>query len=238
MLDADPVLGAVVATYPIDRARLLIPAGLVVGVVSVVLNFTLATVPAWGPPLTVGVMAVVALAVGWWVLHFWNREVVLYENGFSYREGGRDVLFHFAEIHSFRQRAEQVAYFFGLARRVSYRFTLIALRGERIVLGNQYRRVGELGLRLEQGVNRQLEPAIRDRLAKGERVPFSDTLRLSAGGLHERGRDLLWADYGGYRLAGGHLRLLDTAGAEWFSLPLAEVDNLTLLVGLLREQKT
>lgn len=237
MLDADPVLGAVVATYPIDRARLLIPAGLVIGLASVVLNFTLATVPTWGPPLTVGVMAVVALAAGWWVLHFWNREIILYENGFSYREGGRDVLFHFAEIHSLRQRAEQVAYFFGLARRISYRFTLVALRGERIVLGNQYRRVGELGLRLEQGVNRQLEPAVRDRLAKGERVPFADTLRLSADGLHERGRDLPWSAYGGYRLAGGRLALLDATGAEWFSLPLAEVDNLTLLVLLLRERK-
>lgn len=238
MVEADPVLGAVVATYPADRARLLLPAALVVGVVAVILNFTLAAVPGWGPPLTVALMALAALAAGWVVLHYWNREVVLYENGFSYREGGRDVLFHFAEIHSFRQRAEQMAYFFGLARRVSYRFTMIGLRGERIVLGNLYRRVGELGPRLEQGINRQLEPAIRDRLAKGERVPFADTLRMSADGLHERGRDLPWADYGGYKIGGGRLTLLAADGSEWFSLPLPEVDNLLILVARLREQRT
>lgn len=238
MFEADPVLGEVVATYPADRARLLIPAALVVVVIGTILNFTLATVPTWGPPLTVGLTALVSLAAGWWVLHFWNREVILYENGFSFREGGRDVLFHFAEIHSFRQRAEQMGYFFGLVRRVSYRFTMIGLRGERIVLGNLYRRVGDLGVRLEQGINRQLEPAIRDRLAKGELVPFSDTLRLSNDGLHERGRDLPWSDYGGYKTAGGQLSLLAADGREWFSLPLPEVDNLLILVTLLRERKT
>lgn len=238
MVEADPVLGAVVATYPADRARLLIPAALVVGVLAVILNFTLAAVPGWGPPLTVALMTLVALAAGWVVLHYWNREVVLYENGFSYREGGRDVLFHFAEIHSFRQRAEQMAYFGGLVRRVTYRFTLIGLRGERIVLGNLYRRVGDLGLRLEQGIIRQLEPAIRDRLAKGERVPFSDTLRLSADGLHERARDLLWSDYGGYTISGGRLTLLAADGSAWFSLPLPEVDNLLILIALLRERQT
>jgi hypothetical protein len=238
MLEADPVLGAVVATYPADRARLLIPAALMIGVVAVLLNFTLAAVPDWGPPLTVGLSALVSLIVGWWVLHFWNREVILYENGFSYREGGRDVLFHFAEIHSFRQHAEQMAYFGGRLRRVSYRFTMIGLHGERIVLGNLYRRVGELGLRLEQGINRQLEPAIRDRLAKGERVPFSDTLRLSNDGLHERGHDLAWPDYGGYQLSGGQLTLRAADGSAWFSLPLSEVDNLLILVKLLRERKT
>lgn len=237
MLEADPVFGAVVATYPVDRMRLLLPAGALVVLVGTALNFTLAETPGWGPPLTAGLTALVALAAGWAVLHFWNREIVLYENGFSYREGSRVVLFHYAEIRSIRQRAEVYAYFGGLLRRAVYRLTLITIQEQRIVVGGLYRRVGDLGERLENYILREIAPAVRDRLAKGERVPFSDTLRLSAEGLHEGARSLPWAEFGDYRMAGGRLALMTTGGEEWFSLPLEAVDNVVLLIGLLREKK-
>jgi hypothetical protein len=231
MFETDPVLGAVVGVYPSDRLKLLLPAAAAVGAAAVVLNFTLAESQ---PLLTALLAGAVALAAGWWVLHLWNREVVLYENGFTYREGGRAVAFHYAEVRSFRQRAEQLAYFGGLVRRAVYRFTLITIRDERIILGGLYRHIDDLGLQLEKRVYAQLEPAIRDRLAKGERLPFSDTLRLSAGGLHESGRDLPWAEFGGWRLSAGRLILLDAAGEAWFALPLSDYDNVPLLLQTLK----
>ena len=64
MLEADPVLGTPIANYPSDRARLLIPTVLVVGVASVILNFTVAEIEGWGPPLTILIMGAITMAMG------------------------------------------------------------------------------------------------------------------------------------------------------------------------------
>lgn len=239
MVESDPLLGGFLANYPSDRARLLIPAAIVTGIVAVFLNFTTAAVDEWwGPPLTIILMALVVLAIGWRVLHFWNREVMLYEHGFSYREGGRNIFFLYHELASIRQRAERLAYFGGLIRRTTYRYTLTSIRGEKIVLTNLYKNVDRLMERLEQKLYALLEPQIIDRINNGEKVPFSDTLRISKSGLHEGGRDLLWQDFGGYKAGGGQLTLLTRDGAAWLSLALPDVDNLALLIGLLKQQNT
>lgn len=239
MLDADPVLGKVIGNYPSDRARLVFPAAVISGVVAVILNFTLATITEWwGPFLTTIVMALVVLALGWRALHFWNREVILYEKGFSYREGARIVQFLYHEVVSIRQRGQQLAYFGGLVRRSTLQFTLTALRGETMTLGNLYRRVDTLGAQIEAKVYPILEPYLNERMAAGEKIDFSATLRVSSSGLHERGRDLSWEQFGGYQVGGGQLRLLARPdNAEWLSLPLPEVDNLPLLVKLLKQHQ-
>jgi len=236
MVEDNPVLGAVIATYPSDRGRLLVPGGLVCALVAVLLNFTLAEERAWwGPVLTVIIMALVVLAVAWYILHLWNREVILYEQGFSYREGSRPVFFRYTEIKSIRQRGERRAYFGGLLRRSVYEFVISTRAGDVIVLNNVYRRVAELGARMEQKTNAVLWPAIAERLAQGERVSFSASLELTARGLHQGGRDLLWEQFGGYRIENRRLLVLDSAGSVWFSALLAEVDNITLLLNVLRE---
>lgn len=239
MLDADPVLGKVIANYPSDRARLLLPAAIISGVVAVILNFTLATIPNWwGPVLTTIIMAAVVLALGWRALHFWNREVVLYEKGFSYREGARIVQFLYHEVVSIRQRGQQLAYFGGLIRRSTLQFTLTALRGETMHLDSLYKRVDVLGAQIEAKVYPILEPYLTERMAAGEKIPFSASLRVSSSGLHERGRDLAWEQFGGYQVGGGHLRLLALPDkSEWLSLLLPEVDNLPLLVKLLKRRQ-
>lgn len=235
MLQADPVLGAVIGNYPSDRARLLIPAALVCGIAAVVLNFTLAEVPDSGPPLTILIMGLVTMAMGWRVLHFWNREIVVYEHGFSYREGSATVYFMYAEIISIRQRGERLAYFGGLFRRTVYRFTLTTIRGEKMVLSNLYRRVEQLIEQIEQKVYPLLEAYIADRLAKGEKVAFGDDLRLSSAGLHAPPGELPWSQLENFKVGGGRLSLIARPDkAEWLSLPLSEIDNIPLLLKLLR----
>jgi hypothetical protein len=240
MLEADPYLGSVVASFPSNRERLLIPAALIIGTVAVVLNFTVAAIDAWwAPPLTIILMGLVSLVAGWPVLHLWNREVILYDNGFSFREGGRTVLFLYHEIKSLRQRGEQLAYFGGLIRRSTFRFTLTTIRDERMVLTNLYKNVGQLGARMEAKINPIRAPQIDERLSKGEKIPFSDSLRLSQTGLHEGGRELSWDNFGGYKIQGGRLRLFTRSdGSEWFSVPLGDVDNIKLLLNLLKRQET
>lgn len=238
LIAPDPVLGQALANFPSDRRRTLIIAWTPIVVLALVLGLTTAQVNEWwGPVLTVGLIFVVSLPLGWYVLHVWNREIVLYEHGFSYREGSETVYFRYDEIASIRQRAERLAYFGGLIRRDVYRFTVTTHQAESFSITNLYRRAGELGARLTEQINRVLGPKIAQRLANGELIPFGDTLAASNEGLRENGRVLAWTDFGGYRLGSSRLTLLDAAGETWYALPIAEVDNINLLLELLRHHQ-
>ena len=235
---ADPILGQLIANYPSDRTRRLIYAWSTIGVIAVVLNFTVAQIPEWwGPAITVALMAIIALGLGWYVLHVWNREIILYERGFSYVEGSKTVFFLYDEVSSIRLRAERLAYFGGLIRRDLYRFTVTTREDEHFTITNVYKRADELGTRLTDRINQTLGPNIARKLASGEKIPFSDTLIVSKDGLFEDNRTLAWADYGGYRLGNHQLALLDKNSAVWLALPLPEIDNVTLLLELLRSHQ-
>lgn len=235
-VEADPVLGEAIANYPSDRGKPLLIAALIGGAAAVVLNFTLAAIPQWwGPALTIVLMAGLALGLGWYVLHVWNREIILYERGFSYREGSKIVHFFYHEIRGVRLRAERLAYFGGRLHRNLYHFTVTTNAGETFMITNVYRRAAELGTKLTEALNQTLQPLIAVKLERGETIPFSDSLQISAAGLHDGDRLLLWEGYGGHRIGGRQLALLDSAGQVWYSAPLAEIENITLLLDLLRE---
>jgi hypothetical protein len=237
-VEADPFLGEAIANYPSDRGRPLLIAGVIGGAAAVLLNFTFAAVPEWwGPAITVVLMAGLGLALGWYVLHIWNREIILYERGFSYREGSNTVHFFYNEIRGVRLLAERRSYFGGLLQRNVYRYTVTTAQGETFVITNLYRRAAELGSKLTEHLNRTLEPILASRLAKGEAVAFGETLQVSAAGLREGERQLAWEGYGGYRIGGRQLALLDAAGEVWYSAPLAEIENITLLLDILRERQ-
>lgn len=238
MIEADPVLGAVIANYPSDRGRPLIVGGVICGAAAVILNFTLAEINEWwGPVLTVIIMAAIVLMVGWYLAHIWNREVILYQRGFSYREGSNTIFFLYNEVTTIRQRAEQLAYFGGLFRRVAYQITIKTIRDEKLVLTNIYKRIDELSARLEQKVNETLRPDALRELAEGGSVFFGDGLRLDGEGLHSDGRSLSWADFGGYRIHNRQLQLTKHSDETWAALPLSDIDNITLLLDILRSQQ-
>ncbi len=238
-IDPDPILGQAVANFPSNRLRPLIIAGAVIAPVALALGLTTAQVTDWwGPLVTVVVTALVALALIWYVLHLWNREIVLYERGFSYREGSKTVFFRYDEVASIRLQAERLAYFGGLLRRDVYRFTVTTTEAERFVITNLYLHAAELGTRLAEQIDRTLGPKIARELADGGKVAFGDTLRVSRDGLYDGEAALPWPEYGGYRIGGSKLSLLDASGAIWLALPHSEVDNITLLLELLREHQT
>lgn len=238
-LDDDPVLGAALASYPSDRARLVATGGAILVVVWLAVTFALFNVEAGAAlAITVLVMGVTTIIVGWYVAHLWNREVVLFARGFSYREGSYNAFILYSDVRSIRQHAERQAYFGGLIRRTVYRFSIHTLQDETIVLTNLYRRVEQLAARLEQSVLPAVRTRLEQHLAQGKPFDFTGTLNLTPGGLHDGERDLSWGDFGGYKIQGGRLRLLRAGDdAPWFSVPLADVDNLTLLLALLNERK-
>lgn len=237
LLPPDPVLGAVMSYHPSDRTRPLVIAAITGGALSILLNFTVAAVDAWwSPPLTVIFMGMVALGLAWYVLHGWNREIVLFERGLSYREGSTTVFLRYDEIDALRLRAERRAYFGGLIRRTVYRFTVHTRADETFIITNLYRRVAELGERLTERVNAVLIPRVRARLAAGESVAFGAGLAVSRAGLRVDGRDLAWDQFGGWAVKARALHLKGADGSTWAALPLTALDNITLLVELLRER--
>lgn len=246
-IEPHPTLGEPLDNFPSRRLPPILIAGGVLGGVSLLFNLATYTVDtsAYAPTI-VSVSALMTLVAGWWVLHNWNREVILYELGLTYREGSRDVPFRYEEFRAVRLRAEQLAYFGGAFRRTIYRITLTTFAGDIITLNNIYNRVQHLGDALNQRVTDLRRPQIQAELRAGNAVAFTPDLSLTQDGLVVRGEalenhdgdaHLPWKAYGGYNIATRQLRFYTDEGALWFSLPLVEVDNLLLLLEILREHQ-
>ncbi len=239
-LEADPLLGKPLANYPSDRIRALFIAAIIGGIAAVILNFTVAAVPEWwAPPLTVILMAALALSMGWYILHIWNREIILYERGFTYQEGSNTAPFHYEEIVAIRLHAERLHYFGGLIRHNRYLYRVVVRNGDIMVInGGWYKRAGELGTKLSERVNALLVPRLQAAFEQGETLSFGDQLSANHEGLSIQNGTLIWGQFSGYTLSGGELAIRDQQGEIWFSQPLGEIDNITLLIAILRQHLT
>jgi len=233
-LSPDPVYGAVIANFPSDRARLLLIAGGVSASSAVILNFTTAAIPGWiGPALTIVLMAAIVLVTAWYALHLWNREVILYERGFSLREGSHIVFFRYDEVSAVRLRAERLAYFGGLIRRSVYATTIITVREETFTLDNAYRRAAQFGGLLLTKVAPIIRARMDEALNRGEAFSFRG-LTLTPEGIRIDDDVLPWAEAGNARIGGGMLTLRRVDETIWRSVPLKALDNLPILLDALR----
>lgn len=237
VIEDDPVLGKAIANYPSNRARLLVIDAAILGVVWFVVTVALLNVEAGlAAVITIVVIGFATAVAGWYTAHLWNREVILYERGFSYREGSHVAYLLYAEVQTLRLHAERLSYFGGLLRRTVHQYVVTTSSDEVIRLTNLYKRIDELGTRLEELARPFLRVRLEETLASGRGLAFSKTLEMDQAGLHEGGRDLPWADFGGYRIENGRLLLLQ--GDEvWLSVPLGDVYNITLLLGYLRQRR-
>lgn len=243
-IEPHPTLGEAQDNFPSRRMVVLVRGWSVLIGLSLLVNIGVWNVEAdWLGPLLVGIFGTLATVIGWWVLDHWNREVILYERGFTYREGSKNIPFRYSEIAKIRLRAETLSTFGGLLRFVIYDIRLVSGAGDVIRLNNLYRRAGVMGDKLMSAVYTSLRPALEIQLDNGEAVPFSDALRVRSDGLvvdasalEDVAEDayLSWGDFGGYRVQQRQLQLLTRAGALWVAFPLHEVDNLLLLLELLR----
>ncbi|MBK8022683.1 MAG: hypothetical protein IPK19_14930 [Chloroflexi bacterium] len=234
----DPVLGGVLAHHPSDRLKPLLTAAAVGAPIAVVLMLTSAQTDAWwGMPVTVGGVALVGLVLGWYVLHWWNREVILYQHGFSFREGSRVVYFAYHEVKWIGLQAQRLVYFGGLLRRDVYRVEVVTYAGDRVVLTNLYRRISDLAARLTEQVEQRLRPEIERRLAAGERITFTDDLSLSREEIVFQEERLPWTAFGGYRIGSGNMTLLKRDGTVFQEVPLALLYNVTILIELMRRYR-
>lgn len=236
-IEDDPILGRFIANYPINRLRLLIPAGAVLIAVWFIITIALWEVEDnLASTITVVVIFFASLVVGWLVLHLWNREIILYERGFTYREGSNIAYIRYPEIRATRQQGEVLSYFGGLIRRSSYQFTVETSNDEIFTLTNLYSHLDQLTLRLEQAITPSLITHSNTRLASGEKVVFNPTLAISADGLHNESQLLGWDSFGGYEIKNGELRLKNAAGEFWHGVSLRDIENIRVLIALLDER--
>jgi hypothetical protein len=233
IIEDDPALGRYVGHYPSNRLMLLIRGGIIYAVAVGLLQLIFLTVPdniagIFLPMLFAGV----GLGVAWYVLHLWNREVILYEHGFSYREGSRLAQFYYGKIVTVRQKAERVAYF-GFIKRDLYTMTLISDQDEILTLNNVYSSIAELVSKLESTITRARLPIAQARLARSETLDFG-AVRLSQQGIETDAGVLTWADFAGYRLEGKDIKLAARTNPDYAAFPVKQLDNVLLLLALLR----
>jgi hypothetical protein len=184
-------------------------------------------------------LALLALVVGWFILHYWNREVILYERGFSYREGSYQAYFKYDDIRSVHLTAENIGYLGGLIRRRVRRFTVTTIHDETLVLTTVYRGIDALIDRLELLASVPLRERLNARLAAGEAVTFGAALSVTSGGVALEGRALAWGDYAGYAIGAGALTLRaqqSPEGEAWGHVPLEGLENVRVLVELLKRK--
>jgi hypothetical protein len=211
--------------------------------------------------LLISAYAIWALLVGWYVLHLWNREVVLYERGFTYREGSNEASFAYASVVEMYTRAERLSYF-GLWTRDKYHLTLISDMDETMRITNLYSDIVPLADRLERFIARDRLPVVQGQLNAGERVSFGEHLHISQEALHINGETLPWEQFAGYRVRKGQVIFLQTSSTdrlqdtpatdetraakparaqtgdttEWKRIPAVAISQVLLVIGLLKRR--
>lgn len=233
----DPQLGRHQAYYSSNRARLLMQGGAAYVLVSIVLQLLFSGVDDETAAIFLPFLfAVAASGVLWYLTHYWNRDVTLYEHGFTYRRGSLATPIFYHEVDRFHQRAERFA-LFGFLRQDIYVFHLHTIHDEKMRLDNRYRHIADLGQRLEAAITRARQPIAEQRLMRGETLDFGGLMLTLEGLQTSAGDQLPWEAFQGYASEQGQLVLrADDEGAS-LRVPLAEIDNLLLLVALLKARQ-
>ncbi len=232
---ADPVLGVYVSHHPSNRLRLM-----AIGTVLYILPVGILQLVFWNADDTVVAIvlpilfATIAGGILWWILHYWNREVVLYEQGFSYRRGSATAYILYRNVVQLVQNIERVS-FLGFSRMV-YDYRLVTDVDENLTINNIYSNPDKLTRALDAYIARDRLPIMRDKIAQGERATFGANLHLTAEGIILNDTHLMWHDFKAQRVKNGQLIIQSTDDDGWGTLAVSEIDNPVLLIALLRER--
>lgn len=239
---ADPVLGKYLSHHPSRRLMLLLRGALFYAIPAWILQLLTANLDDQTAALFLPVsFAAIAGAVGWYLLHLWNREVVLYEKGFSYRRGSVTAYFRYETIVTMRQSIETHS-ILGLFPRTVYNYTLISDIDEVLLINNLYSNTEKLTRSLDALIASARLPLIRQMISAGQAVSFIDksetneSFKLSREGLLFGERELFWHELKSYKLQSGRLILQSRDNPEWAVLPLRDINNPPLLLALLKER--
>jgi hypothetical protein len=183
------------------------------------------------------VFAVVGLGAYWYAAHLWNREVVLYEQGFTYMQGSRMGQFRYTEIVRVEPDVQHLT-LFGRFQRTGYHYKLITDADEILHITNLYSDIAKLVNRLEAFVTRDRLPLLQAALDAGNMVDVGAGLLLSKNGLEYNGRELFWHELTRQRIKAGQLIFATREDENWASIPVKELNNPVLLLAVLKQHTT
>jgi len=234
----DPILGAFLAHYPSNRLRLMTFGGGFYGAAVLLIQALTWQIDTETASIFVPILyASVALVSFWYMAHYWNKEVIVYQHGFIYREGRREVRFHYESIVTVQALAERLR-LFGFWPYERYRYVLLSDQDERIVLDNLYRHIDRLGRSLEQAIAQRRLPLVRQQMARGATLTFGPQVLARAEGLEVDGERLAWGEVKAERLVGDELHLLSVDGQTLARLSIDTLDNLVLFLLLLKDLRS
>lgn len=235
IFDADPVLGAYVSHHPSNRVLLMIRAGIFYGVAVIVLQLVFFPVPdetaAIYLPIAFAAVAGVAL---WYMLHHWNREVVLYQRGFTYRQGSTTAYILYANVIKVLQNIE--VFGTGSFKRRFYDYKLVTDMDETLPITNVYSNPDKLTRLLEKFITRDRLQILEGRLAKGEHVNLAPDFTLTPQGILRADGELFWHEYRGARVKNGQITIASSRDETWATLPADSFDNPLLTLAALKQR--
>ena len=229
-----PAYGRYRSHHPSRRIVLMVRAGVAYTIAVIVLQLLTwnvsDNVAAIFLPVAYGGIAAAAL---WYVVHYWNREVVLYERGFTYHEGSRTGQFYYKDITTVRQNIEDLS--IGRLRlRTIYTYQMISRFDEQLTINNIYSETRNLINRLDSFIARERLPELREDLAQGKPIQFGDAFQLTQEGIRYDGKTLVWDDVVNVRVRGGSL-IIDSGDSEaWAIESVPAIDNVVIIIGMIK----
>lgn len=233
--DAHPTLGNYISHHPSNRLRLVIRALIFYAIPVLILqalfwNVDDDTASRFLPVL----FAAVGLAAFWYAAHFWNREVILYEHGFTYRQGSQLGQFRYVDIVRLQPDVSQMA-ILNIIQRTSFNYTLVTVDDEVLHITNLFSDIARLVARLEGYIIRDRLNIVQQAVNTGQAVDVGAGLCLSKTGLEYEGRELFWHEVGARNIKNGNLIIRTQDNQEWAAIPIMEVNNPMLLLAVLKQ---
>lgn len=237
IFETHPVLGRYVSHHPSRREWLLLRALVLYGVAVVILQLVFLTIPDDVEAVVLPFLyMLIALGAFWSVVHLWNREVVLYQQGFTYREGSREGMFLYNQIKRLDPNARRTHYF-GLAQRTQYRYMLVTDQDETLYITNLYSETQALTQTLEKFVTQAWREVVMQHFKNGEVVEMGATVQVSRERLIVADAALAWDAYRGYHIQGRRVTIASVADPAWATIALHEIDQPLVFLSLLRQQQ-
>lgn len=237
-IEDDPVLGRYRVHFTMARLRLLLQAGAIYIVSVLIVNIATASLTGTLVNIVVPLLyALIAMPLIWSIAHVWNREVILFERGFTYRQGSVVAAFPYENIVSIRVVSEQVRYF-GFLPIQRVRCHMTADQGDEMTITEQYADARKLADALERAITAARKPIVLEMLQRGDLVPFGDMLALDRTRIVDvpTGDALPWTDVIGAAPSGADIRI-EAQDGLWRSVPASHIANLLLFITLVRQYR-
>lgn len=234
-VDDDPVLGRYLVHYTTDRLRLMLQAGVIYALSALVIN--VATFSLEGTLVNVVVpllYTLVALPLIWAAAHLWNREVILFERGFTYRQGSVVAAFPYINIVQMHISLQRVLYF-GIVPYERAVGILESDQGDRMRIDNVFKDARKLLQALERTITKARLPLVNQQIARGDSVAFGALTLTGTGITDTANRTLPWAAFTRVALDGDGLQII--SGSEsWGRYIEADLHSAAVLVAVLKER--